>query len=136
MAPVNIQKVRNKISEIETQHSIESLKEHHNQYLKIERRIKKGESITNNFSKDLYLLYRTYLRSCTTVKKYNEKNNIVEVEKESSPTNVILKDSVKPISNQQKKLSSIRRRLFPRPVIIGGNCKYIFVSNLIHTYVH
>ena len=136
MIPISIQKARNKITEIESQHSIESLRHNHNGYQNILRRMKKGESISNDFSKDLYLLYRTYLRSCTTVKKYKDKNNIVEVEKEPSPTNVILNAIIKPVPNRQKKLSSIRRRLFPRHVIIGGDCKYnLSCISYIHMYI-
>ena len=136
MVPIPIKKARNLISQIESQHSIESLKDNYNGYKNVLRRAKKGELITNEFSKDLNSLYRSYTNACSKVKKYNDKNNIVKVEKEPSPTNVILNDIIKPVPNRQKKLSSIRRRLFPLHVIIGGDCKYnLSCLSYIHMYI-
>ena len=136
MVPIPIKKARNLISQIESQHSIESLKDNYNGYKNMLRRVKKGERITNDFSKDLYSLYWSYTNACSKVKKYNNKNNIVEVEKEPSPTNVILNAIIKPVPNRQKKLSSIRRRLFPLHVIIGGDCKYnLSCLSYIHMYI-
>ena len=68
MVPIPIKKARNLISQIESQRSIESLKDNQNGFKNVLRRVKKGEHITNNFSRDLYLLYRTYLNACSKVR--------------------------------------------------------------------
>ena len=130
MLPALIRKAKNKITEIETNHSIESLKDNFNGFKNIERRIKSGERVPNEFSKPLYSLYRSYTYACSTVKKYNDANNIIEVEnKEPSPTSVCFNDIVDSFSNRHQKLSSIRRRLFTqrssRRTFIGGNCTFI-----------
>ena len=57
MVPKTIQKALQRIADIEEHHSIEALKENHNNFFNIERRIKKGESVSNDYSKPLYSLY-------------------------------------------------------------------------------
>ena len=126
MLPAPIRKAKNKITEIETNHSIESLKDNYNGFKNIERRIKSGERISNEFSKPLYSLYRTYTNACSTVKRYNDANNIIKVKnKKPSPTSVCFNDIIDSFSNRHQNLSSIRRRLFTqrssRRTFIGGN---------------
>lgn len=126
MLPNTIVKAQKKILEIERQHCIESLKDNHNNYKSIERRIKRGElGLSNEYSKPQYLLYRSYLKACDKTKKYFEKNNIVQTDKDPSPTTVIsVQSSIK--SNKSNDLSSISRRLF-----IGGDCESLFVFDCL-----
>ncbi len=83
--PKPIEKARKKISDIESQYSIDTLKDNHNNYKNIEQRIKRGKTgLSNDYSKSLYLLYCTYLKAFDKVQKYNKKNNI-----DPSPTTII-----------------------------------------------
>ena len=115
MIPNTVKKAQAKIADIEKDYSIKALRENHNQYFNIERRIKKGETgLSNDFSKPLCLLYRTYLKAFDKVKKYNEKNNIIHKEDENdpSPTSVIPAISNNNNTSTAIDLSSISRRLF------------------------
>ena len=114
MVPKTIQKALQRIADIEEHHSIEALKENHNNFFNIERRIKKGESVSNDYSKPLYSLYRSYLNALSKVKKYNEKINIIHKEDENdpSPTSIIPAISNNNNTSTAIDLSSISRRLF------------------------
>ena len=73
MPPKTVISTIKRIAKIEKEYNIQSLKTNHDT-IKRKQKSNKSSSIPNEYSKQQYLTYRSYLKARLIVKKYEERN--------------------------------------------------------------